>query len=212
MSDLKGGETSIRVRGAAAGAEADRSWVVERFTPLLVTNAAYRMGCGLRSWCEPEDVVAETWAVALPRMGSLPARDGRLTPVLLRFLTTTLNHVLANLHRKHERRGGGATVPQRLADGATSTLAGDPPDPATGVVPRAERREERDLVLAALAGLSADDRAVVVLRGIEQVTNEAAAAALGVTPSAANMRYARALARLREKLPGSVFAELRDAD
>ena len=51
------------------------------------------------------------------------------------------------------------------------------------------------------------DREVLVLRHYEQMTNGDAAAALGLSHSAASKRYARAVERLREilaALPGEV--------
>jgi RNA polymerase sigma factor (sigma-70 family) len=63
-------------------------------------------------------------------------------------------------------------------------------------------------VQEALAGLDADERAVVVLRGIEQLPNGEVARLLGVDDSLATRRWQRALVRLKELLPDSVFGEL----
>ncbi len=48
----------------------------------------------------------------------------------------------------------------------------------------------------------------MILRGIEQHSNEKAAEILGQTPNAVSLRYNRVLKSLRERLAGSVFAEL----
>ena len=47
-----------------------------------------------------------------------------------------------------------------------------------------------------------------MLRGIEQQSNTTVALLLDLTPAGVSMRYARALERLRARLPGSVFDEL----
>ena len=54
------------------------------------------------------------------------------------------------------------------------------------------------------------DRAVVVLRAIEQNPNRDVAALLGLTPNAVSLRYNRVRKRLAEELPDSVFGELPD--
>lgn len=62
---------------------------------------------------------------------------------------------------------------------------------------------------AAAAG-SASPREVLVLRGIEQEPTRTVAVILEITPAAVDQRYSRALKRLRELMPDSVFAELQD--
>ena len=57
----------------------------------------------------------------------------------------------------------------------------------------------------AMAGLSEQDREVLLLRGFEGLTNEEAGLILGIEPAAVSKRYTRALLRLR-KLMGAVAA------
>ncbi len=197
--------TSAHLRSAARGSSDAANWIVNRFTPLLRANAEYRLGPRLRALYDPEDVAAEVWCVTLPRLGKMPEREGRLTPVLLRFLTTALRHVMGNLLQKHAKDGREVVSLDPSAPGIRTPTALE----ASGVVTRASRSERRDLVLCALDELSQDDRAIIVLRGIEQAELVDAAAQLGITTNAASVRYHRALARLRERLPGSVFDDLR---
>jgi RNA polymerase sigma factor (sigma-70 family) len=76
--------------------------------------------------------------------------------------------------------------------------------PATRVV----ASEAARLTQAAIDELPERDRELVVLRGIEQRPNDEVARLLGLTPNAASQAYRRALARLRARLPDSVFGEL----
>ena len=82
--------TSFHVERAEAGDGVSLEWVVRRFSAVLLAQARYRIGTRLRAIVEPEDLVSEVWAVTLPRLGELGSREGRKTPVLLKFLTTTL--------------------------------------------------------------------------------------------------------------------------
>lgn len=196
--------TSLHVRRAVDGNQASVSWLVERLNPLLLMQARWRMRGQLAGICEPADLVQEAWIVLLPRLPELEHRDGRLTPVLLRFLTSSIVRKLHNLLRREARR--------RIHNGNDDDNRSDPDPihPATGVVSGIVRGERQCQVRDALDSLTADDRAAIVMRGIEQQELPNVAAHFGVTVKAMSKRYTRALARLRERLPESVFAELAD--
>jgi DNA-directed RNA polymerase specialized sigma24 family protein len=74
------------------------------------------------------------------------------------------------------------------------------------------RSEEAGALARCLEELPAADREVVVLRAFEQLPNHRVAALVGATPNATSLRYNRALAALRERLPGSIVEELARPD
>lgn len=195
--------TTMHVRGAIAGNRESLDWVVTRLSPLLLAHASYRLGPLLRNSCDPHDLVSEAWLVALPRLAELPSRSGRYTPVLLRFLSTTIVNKVLSLARAHARRG---------ADRASAMTAFDPldelPAETSGVITAAVRRERWDRVREALDGLDDADREVILLRGIEQLSPAAIAVQLDSTAAAIARRYQRAVGKLRARLPGSIFDEL----
>ncbi len=196
----EGGElTSFHVRRACDGEQESLAWVITRFTPLLLLQANYRLRHPLRRLCDPEDLVDDVWAVTLPRMGALDERDGRLTPVLLKFLSTTLLQRTNQLLKKHL---------QRSSESLATSIRECMPVEVTGVRTKTERDEASRMLHAALAELEAHEREVLVLRGIEQVSNDEVSRLLGVTPGAVTQRYQKALGRLRRRLPGSLFDEL----
>lgn len=198
----RGEDTTVDVRRAQAGDAEALERLVRRLWPLLVADAGFRLRkAGLRS-AEPEDVASEAWAAALPKLAGLGKDGGRRTPVLLAFLSTAVRNVVGTMIRRREFRG----TPQSIGE-----ASGDAPPPAadaTGVVTAAARAERHDLVHAALARLDEIDRDVLLLRGVEQRSPAEVAALLDLAPSAATMRYKRALERLRAELPDSVFADL----
>lgn len=202
------GRTSLHVRRAKQGDRESLSWLVERLTPLLLAQARYRLRSIPGAACDPEDVVQDVWAVALPRIGELEAREGRETPVLLRFLATTLVHHVNNLARRRIRRRAVRREADLDAGSQRRDLADHAAVDAPGVATVVSRTDAQRLVLDAIDALDPAQREVVVLRGIEQLDNAAVAELLGVTPNAASLRYARALRKLRERLPDSVFDEL----
>lgn len=170
-------------------AAADLVAVVERFTPLLHAQANYRLG-RLRQLYDADDIVNDVWARALPHLAELCARPELLRAVVLKFLTTTLHYRVRDLAEKHF-----VGKPEARAE-SLSLL----PEQHSGVVTRAARGERATHLRAALQSLAEEDRAVLVLRGIEQRPFEDVASALTVSPEACKKRYQRALARLRATL------------
>ncbi|MCR9244041.1 MAG: sigma-70 family RNA polymerase sigma factor [bacterium] len=198
--------TSLHVRRAVAGDRGSVSWLVERLNPLLLAQTRWRLGGQLATVCDPADLVQEAWIVLLPRLPELQQREGRLTPVLLSFLTSSIVRKLHNLLRREARRR--VHVEPVVPDAPEFTP--DLTHPATGVVSGIVRGERQCQVRDALDRLTTDDRAAIVMRGIEQQPLAEVADHFGVTLKAMSKRYSRALERLRERLPDSVFAELAD--
>lgn len=200
--------TTRRLFLAAGGDRDSLGWIVDRFDPCLHAAARHHLGTNLRRFLDPQDLVNEVWMVAFRRLPELGEGAPPTPRAFLAFLGSTLRFTLNNWVRKHLRAGRPAGVPGAAAD----PDGGDPMDrlPAevTGVTTRARLSEARALMDAALSELDEKDRAVVVLRGFEQVPNQEAAAALGLEPGTVAVRYHRALARLRAKLPSSVFDDL----
>lgn len=98
--------------------------------------------------------------------------------------------------------GKAETGPVSSADG------GDLARRTHSVISRLAGRESDDAVLRAIEELEERDRQVLLLRGVEGVSNEAAAVILGMQPNAVAVRFHRARERLRRRLPESVLSEL----
>jgi RNA polymerase sigma-70 factor (ECF subfamily) len=84
-------------------------------------------------------------------------------------------------------------------------------DTQTSVVAGIVKRETQNLVRTCIDELEEKDRQILILREIEQLPNQAVATILPLTPQAVAMRYRRAIERLRDRLPGSVFDEIPEA-
>ena len=194
--------TTLLVRGAKAGDADDLAGLIEHLSPLLLSQARFRLR-GRLTGIEPEEVVQEVWARALPALPDTGERDGRQTPVVVRFLATTLLHIVNELMRSEirARRAGGRS---------TGSVAGASALPAetVGIVSRAIRSERRDALLEVIEALEPGERELLVMRGIEQTDNKAVAELLGETPNAVSLRYNRLLERLRKQLRGTGLDEV----
>ncbi|HYC78073.1 MAG TPA: sigma-70 family RNA polymerase sigma factor [Planctomycetota bacterium] len=195
--------TSLRIRRAITGDAASVAWIVDRFSPALLAQARFRLGPTLRRYYEPEDFVADVWAVALRRLGDLRAAAESSTGVLVRYLGTVLLRRIRDVARLAAVRR--AAPADGRSDGAELSQLDAT---TTSIVSRAVRDERSALLVRAIEELSPPDRQVVILRGIEGVSVAETATLMNATPSAVAVRYHRALKKLKDGFPDSVLAEL----
>jgi len=129
------------------------------------------------------DVVAETFLVAWRRLGEVPpGAEARL------WLYAVARRVIANLHRSERRR---TRLGGRLAESLRTELATHP-------APDGEVAE----VLRAMAGLSGEDRELLLLVSWEGLSPGEAAKVIGVSSLAARSRLHRARRRLGALMEG----------
>lgn len=152
----------------------DRSAAETRFASVfahlgLITAYARRRGAH-----DPEELAAETMAIAWRRLADVPADDPRAW-----LIATARNLVLAD-RRRH------GTPPAGL-DGVEPMAPPELPSPVMDLDPELER---------ALGSLSAQDREALLLVAWEDLTPSAAAASLGISPAAFRVRLHRARRRL----------------
>ncbi len=195
--------TTLHVRGALCGDANGLRWLIERFSPALHALAAHHLGPRLRASYDPADVVQDVWAAVLPKLSTLELRGPRTTPTVLKYLTTAVVNRIRNLLEKHLTR----QLAGELDEAGLENLE----DRASGILTKAGRAENAGRVHRALHELSEGDREIVLLRGIQQLPLAAVAEKLGIAAGTAAVRFHRALKRLQQQLPDSVFADLKVA-
>lgn len=133
---------------------------------------------------DAQDVAQEAFLRAYRALGSLKS-DAAFVAWLLRIVT--------NLSINYKKRGAAhAAVP--LENTAEPVSRAETPEEY------AERRETMARLAAALAGLTAEQRAVLALREIEGLSYEDMAAVLAVPLGTVKSRLNHARARLRQAL------------
>lgn len=120
---------------------------------------------------------------ALPRFRA----GAQFRPWLLR--------IVAN-EARNRRRSAGRRAGAELRAAAAERSGDAAPSPETHVL----GEERRRLLFSALNGLREEDRLVLALRYVVDLSEADTAAALGVRPGTVKSRLSRALGRLREEL------------
>lgn len=195
-------DLEARLTLARQGDAAALSQVLALYAPKLVRMIDLRMDARHRRRFEPDDVVQDALIEATQRFGEWSAHEPLPLHAWLRQLAA---QALSRAHRTHlqtQKREAGREAEVEL--GRTSVSAARAADwfVSTQTTPTqaARRAEVREKVLAALAALEELDREILALRHFEQLSNDEAAAELGIDPAAASKRFARALQRLRPVL------------
>ena len=168
----------------------------------LVLLAEKRLNPILLKRLSVEDVLSETYANAAKRLDYLAAHDD--VPIYYK-LRTILLQTLADIER-HNLKAQGRDIykevespKSEVQDTGVSPFDNIPAD-ITSPASRVDRDERHAILRRALAAMPENDRAILVMRHFDGMSNAECAAALGLTEKAASIRYVRALERLQQKL------------
>jgi RNA polymerase sigma factor (sigma-70 family) len=156
--------------------------VFERHHPAVHRYLARRIGTGLA-----DELAAETFAVAFAKRGRYDASFEDARPWLFGIATK-----LAHRHWRREER--------ELRAYARTGVDAAVPSHAEQVAARADSAVAGRALAAALGGLTAGERDVLLLYAWEQLGESEIAAALSIAPGTVKSRLHRARARVRESL------------
>ena len=150
----------------------------------------------LKNEAEAEDAVQEAYMQAYRAMGSFRG-DAKVSTWLVRIV---VNEAITRLHKQTRRAevirldGDEPQQDQHSSEDSMNESAPEHPDKA------AQRSETRRLLEAKIDQLPDAFRTVFVLRAVEEMTVEEAAAALGIPEATVRSRFFRARGLLRESL------------
>lgn len=193
-------ETNQLIESIAEGQLAAVNTLLERFRARLRNVVELRIDDRVRGRFDPSDVVQDALAEAAER---LPAYARERPIPFYPWLRRIAIDRLLDLHRRHldaARRSVNReiSINLELSNGSrqalvNSLIARDADSPSV-----IQRR--RELAQSLIDRLSHDDREVLVLRYLEQATNQEAAAILEISENACAQRHVRALRRIRSLL------------
>ena len=191
------------LRRAAAGDEAALPALWERHRARLRRMVRLRLDCRLQGRVDPSDVLQEAYLDLTARLPDY-ARDRPMPPFL--WLRLVTGQRLMQVHRYHlgaALRDAGREVSLyrgALPQASSASLAAQLLGRLTTASQAAVRAERQLQLQAILNGMDPLDREILALRHFERLSNGEAAQVLGLSKTAANNRYIRALGRLRDLL------------
>ena len=193
-----------KLLGAAnAGETGATDELLERHRDVLRQIASARMDRALSRRVDASDIVQDVMIDASQRLQEylknpkLPFRLWLRQMVLDRIIDTHRRHRVAarrSLDREQPLTRAGAGDPSSIQ--LVDQVRDQQLTPAAAVI----RHELQRRFLDALDQMAPEDREILLLRHVEQVSSTEAAEILGISTSAAGMRLLRALRRLRELL------------
>jgi len=196
-------ETQELLKEAQQGAPDTVDRLLARHREPLRRIIGLRLDRALAARLDASDIVQEVLLEASRRLNDY-LRDPAM-PFHLWLRHIAKDHMI-DAHRRHRQAQRRAVdrerpiVPAALADRSSFELAAQffdhEPTPASAAI----RHELQRRLDSAIDQLDDDDHEIILMRHFEQLSNQEAAAALGLTEAAASMRYLRAVRRLRSLL------------
>ncbi|MFV2068732.1 MAG: sigma-70 family RNA polymerase sigma factor, partial [Pirellulales bacterium] len=195
-------DTEELVRHAAEGDTSAVQALFETHRGRLAQMLQVRMDPRLRGRIDPSDVIQETLIAASQKMAQyFIERPLPFYPWLRQIAWEKLVH----LHDRHLRASKRSVTREQAlrpeisdesALGLAEQFIGSVSRPSAAIL----RRELRDRVRQALEDLAAEDREVLLLRYLEQMSSKEIAAIMDRSEGAINMQHMRALERMRKIL------------
>lgn len=193
-------KTERLLAGARQGDERAVENLLDRHRRALRRLAHVRLDPGLHGRVDASDVLQDAYLTAAQRLPQYLESEGLPFHLWLRQLVMD---AVIDAHRRHrlakkrsvdrEVRGSSGEFRSLSSLDLVAGLRDDTATPGG----RAVRRELRIRCEGAFDLLGAEDREILLLRHVEQLSNRDAAMVLNLGEPAAAMRYLRALRRLR---------------
>lgn len=195
-------QTQELIRSAAVGDDVAVNALMDRHRIALRQMVQMRMDKAVAARVDASDIVQEILVEASQRLSDYVRNPTLPFHLWLRQLAkdqiidTYRRHRLAQRRSVDRERSLDAAYSDQSSLNLAARLADSELTPAAATI----RKELEQRFLAALAQLDEDDREIMLMRHCEHLGNSEVAAALGLTPPAAGMRYLRAVRRLRDVL------------
>ena len=168
------------------------------YRPRLRRMLEWRMDHRLAGRLDASDVLQETYMDAGRRLREY-LRDPRVPAYV--WLRGLAYERLLRLQRRHLDAKCRAVQRQARLPAETSMILAQRLSGSLSTPSRAAMRKELQVqVQAAVTALKNEDREIILMRHFEDMANGEVAQALGLSDSAASMRYGRAVFRLKERL------------
>jgi RNA polymerase sigma-70 factor (ECF subfamily) len=195
-------DTDDLLRQTGDGDRDARDQLLARHRDRLRKMVAWRLDRRLAPRLDPSDVVQDVLVEADRKLDQF--LQDRPLPFYPWLRTLAWEH-LARQYRRHLKARGRSVLREEpgilnLPDESAAELADRLVTSASSPSRQAIRREARERVRKALAGLAERDREVLVLRHLEQLSVAETAQILNIKAGTVKVRHLRALERIRKLL------------
>jgi RNA polymerase sigma-70 factor (ECF subfamily) len=191
--------TTTLIRDFAGGRRETFRALYQRVAPRLFVWCSLRLPQPLRPRLDAEDLMQEIW---LRAVASLPRFDRSRAGFRNWLFGIAANTLAENLRRLHRRQRE-----VRAEDGDIAAALAKVPADVTSVVQQVARKEQMQRLVAAAEKLDADDRRLLLYRGLEALPYAEVARLCGIGVDAAEMRWRRLLQRLRSEWSAAGLGE-----
>ena len=195
-------DTQRLVTRARDGDAAAAAQLMQKHRPRLKRMVRARMDPRMKGRVDPSDVIQESLLSATQQLPKyLDEQPIPFYPWLRRIAWQKLTH----LHQRHldaQRRSLRKELPRDcwISDQSAVQIAELVTARSASPSSRAQRQESHEQVRGALQQLNEQDREVILLRYLEQLSTKEIAATLDVTTATIRMRHLRALQKLQQLL------------
>jgi RNA polymerase sigma-70 factor (ECF subfamily) len=190
-------DTEELLRRAAKGDESAVADLFSRHRDRLRQMVMIRLDPRISARVDPSDVVQETLKKASQ---ALPDFIRRRPLPFYAWLRQLAWERLLQEHRRHIAVQGRSVKREQplLSDESAMQLVDQLTGSATDPSKRLEQEDLRRKVRSSLAALSQDDRELLIMRFLEQLSTSEVAAILGIAVRTVQVRQLRAMRRLRQ--------------
>lgn len=174
------------------------------YRPRLERSLQMRMDARLRGRIDVDDLLQDCYLAAAKRLQHFRSSVEVSLFVWLRSISMQTLVDAGRHHLQAKKRDAAAEksldANRRGANGTSSQVPGELIGQLTSPSAVAMRAERAQQLEASLARLPEIDREILILRHIEELSNNESAEILGIHKAASTNRYRRALRRLKESL------------
>jgi RNA polymerase sigma-70 factor (ECF subfamily) len=174
---------------------AELARLIEEYGPRLSRMVQRRLDPALAPRLSAEDILSEAFLLARQKWNSFDHKNG-MTPYA--WLYRVVMDCLIEAWRRENRACRSPDREMPWPERSSVQLALSLMSPGTSPSSAAARNEVQGRIRQALDMLSPRDKEILWMRHFDELSFKEAAAVLGIKESAANVRYVRALKRLRD--------------
>lgn len=169
--------------------------LLEEHRSRLLAVVARRLDSSLAPRLDADDILSEAFLVARRKWANYE-ENGELAPFT--WLYRVVMDCLIEAWRRETRARRSLDREMPWPERSSVQLALGLMSPGTSPSSAAARHEVQEQIRQALGMLGPHDREILWMRHFDELSFKEAAAVLGIKESAANLRYVRALRRLKE--------------